>query len=389
MGRNSIILKNVGLGEKILEFLLIIAFLTTIGQAQTLKSSSLKSKYLFEPISIIDLEGTAFQGQFMGLDEDSLFILTPSGNHGFALSSLRRVKVSSSSAERTYTTMFSVVGAFLGQFLLEKPDWQADRFTQSGSYMTNILSGLAGSSVLGGLGFFVDLIFKDHTGDFTLFSDEEVNKMRKELLQGEESPLVNFYYSMTHVFASHQINSTYYNYSREDIVNFNTFRNFRVGVRLNNRLEVGGAIYSVAEPNIRTWANISAGYYNISINNKITGYYLTGSYFLHGSDPGSAVTLSPVAGIGIARINYELSQKKSSSYVYPPDYNAVYSTYEKTEFSYFGALELRFYPSRMSSIALVCDYVYVPGHASASLVKGESGKSFSNFSLGLSMGLHF
>ncbi len=367
--------------------ILMVLMMSFSSSAQDKNLNRIKSKYLFEPVLLVDLNSIIHRGQLTGITDDSIFVITESGMNGFAFSELARVKLTSNTQDRGFTTGLALIGAFLSQFILDRPENPADRFVETKSYLTNILAALTGFSVFGALGYGIDAIKPSSDVDLLMNDPKAEEKLRKELLEEEDKTKLHVHYQMSHVYSLTKPYSKY-SYSDADyILNFNTFRRARITYSISNRFEAGIAFGSAAEPNLKSWETIEKKAYTITTSNELIGFYLTGSYSFSLGEKESVVSLVPVVGVGFSLVDYSV-YKLPGYYVGKQPTGVEIGKYEKTEPSCFGALELRFQTAKNTSIALVADYIFVPGHAPESPISGESGKSFSTFSLGLSLGIH-
>lgn len=381
----------VNLIKKIIYLLLI---LSTVGIAQKEKEySEYKNKYAFDPVLIVDRQGVLSRALFLDLEGDSLRLLINSKVTMLSLSSIKFFKMDSQLRSRDNMLSFGIAGAFLSQLLLRKQDSQADRYIQSDGLWNHIVVGSLGAVAGGLIGLGLDRSGDEKDMEYDLDNPADVLKMRRDILQTTVEKKINFYYEISKVYSrtdpsARQASGNFYNY---DYVMLNVFRSIRLTYNINPRLETGITIYSVAEPNLRYQYNYQYNYATEEMDNKVYGYYATAFYDLLEFPRVYPVSLKAGIGAGFATIDYTVSGSMS---IYDPVKFTTVTTFEvnrleKTVISAFTALDLRYFPSPKISVALTGDYIYIPEKTLPSNLPGESGKSFGNFSLGLTLGLHF
>lgn len=373
-------------------FLLIIFSTVVIAQKEKDYSTN-KNKFAFDPVLIVDRQGVLSRALFLDLEGDSLKLLMNSKVTMIALSSIKFFKMDSQLRSRDNMLSFGIAGAFLAQLLLRKQDSQADRFIQSEGLWSHIVVGSLGAVAGGLIGLGFDRSDNEKDMEYDLDNPADVLKMKKDILQTTMEKKINFYYEISKVYSrtdpsARQASGNFYNY---DNVMLNVFRSIRLTYNINPRLETGITIYSVAEPNLRYQYNSQYNFATEEMDNKVYGYYATAFFDLLESPKEYPVSLKTGVGAGFATIDYTVSRSMS---IYDPVKFTTVTTFEvnrleKTVISAFAALDLRYFPSPKVSVALTGDYIYIPEKTLPSNLPGESGKSFGNFSLGLTLGLHF
>ncbi len=373
-------------------FLLIIFSTVVIAQKEK-DYSTYKNKFAFDPVLIVDRLGVLSRALFLDLEGDSLKLLMNSKVTMIALSSIKFFKMDSQLRSRDNMLSFGIAGAFLAQLLLRKQDSQADRFIQSEGLWSHIVVGSLGAVAGGLIGLGFDRSDNEKDMEYDLDNPADVLKMKKDILQTTMEKKINFYYEISKVYSrtdpsARQASGNFYNY---DNVMLNVFRSIRLTYNINPRLETGITIYSVAEPNLRYQYNSQYNFATEEMDNKVYGYYATAFFDLLESPKEYPVSLKTGVGAGFATIDYTVSRSMS---IYDPVKFTTVTTFEvnrleKTVISAFAALDLRYFPSPKVSVALTGDYIYIPEKTLPSNLPGESGKSFGNFSLGLTLGLHF
>ncbi|MBK7265553.1 MAG: hypothetical protein IPI12_04280 [Ignavibacteriales bacterium] len=257
-----------------------------------------------------------------------------------------------------------------------------------GVIVVGSLGAVAGGLI--GLGF--DRSGNEKEMEYDFDNPGDVLKFRKDILHTTNETRINFYYEISKVYSrtdptARQASGNFYDYNN---VMLNVFRSIRLTYSLNPSLETGITIYSVAEPNLRYQYNSQYNYSTEEMTNKVYGYYATAFY-----DPLKFPREYPVS---IKSGNWAVLQplttvSKSLSIMDPVNFTTVttfeFNRLEKTVVSAFAALELRYFPSSKVSMALTGDYVYIPEKTLPSNLPGEGERSFGNFSLGLTLGLHF
>ncbi len=372
---------------------LLFIFSTVVIAQKEKEYSEYKNKFAFDPVLIVDRQGVLSRALFLDLEGDSLRLLMNSKVTMLALSSIKFFKMDSQLRSRDNMLSFGIAGAFLSQLLLRKQDSQADRYIQSEGLWNHIVLGSFGAVAGGLIGLGLDRSGNEKEMEYDLDNPTEVLKMRRDILQTTVEKKINFYYEISKVYSrtdpsARQASGNFYNY---DNVMLNVFRSIRLTYNINPRLETGITIYSVAEPNLRYQYNSQYNYATEEMDNKVYGYYATAFYDLLEFPKEYPISLKTGVGTGFATIDYTVSS--SSTIVDPVNYTQTttfeVNRLEKTVISAFAALDLRYFPSPKVSVALTGDYIYIPEKTLPSNLPGESGKSFGNFSLGLTLGLHF
>ena len=374
--------------------LFFFGLLTLLIPAQEVKDySSYQNNFAFDPVIMVDRNGVLSRGLFLDLEGDSLKLLLNSKIQKVAISSIKLLKIDSKQTNRDNMLSLGIAGAFACQLLLKKPDWQSDRFIQSDGLWAHMLVGALGAVAGGLVGIGIDMANSDKELEYDLENPKDVQKMRHDILRASEETSLNFHYEIAKVYArsdpaQRQGTGNYYSY---DDITLNVFRSVRLTYDINEKIDAGVAIYSAAEPNLKYSYGSQNTYGNEEMSNRVYGYYATAFYNPFPDEPKKRIKVKAGAGAGFAAIDYTIARSKS---VYDPVKYTTTVTSEsaslnKTVFSGFLAVDLRAYPSSKVSIALTGDYIWIPEKTIPSNLPGESGKSFSNFSLGLSLGLHF
>jgi hypothetical protein len=377
--------------KKVLYLLILIS--TVIIAQKEKEYSEYKNKYAFDPVLIVDRQGVLSRALFLDLEGDSLRLLINSKVTMLALSSIKFFKMDSQVRSRDNLLSFGIAGAFFAQLLLRKQDTQADRFIQSEGLWNHIVVGSLGAVAGGLIGLGFDRSGNEKEMEYDLDNPGDVLKLRRDILYTTNETRINFYYEISKVYSrtdpsARQASGNYYNY---DNVMLNVFRSIRLTYNINPRFETGITIYSVAEPNLRYQSNSQYNYSTEEMTNKVYGYYATAFYDPLGFQKEYPVLVKAGIGAGFATIDYTISG--TTSVMDPVKFTTVttfeFNRLEKTVVSAFAALELRYLPSSKVSVALTGDYIYIPEKTLPSNLPGEGEKLFGNFSLGLTLGLHF
>lgn len=377
--------------KKVFYFLFMLS--TVIIAQKEKEYSEYKNKFAFDPVLIVDRHGVLVRGLFLELEGDSLKLLINSKVTMMALSSIKLFKLEAQIKSKHNMLGLGIAGAFFSQLLLRKQDDQADRFIQSDGIWTHFLVGSLGAIAGGLVGLGFDKSDNEKEMEYDFDNPSDILKMRRDLLKSSSDTKVNFYYEISKVYSrtdpsSRQTTGNFYNY---DNITLNVFRSIRLTYNFTSRVEAGIAVYSVAEPNLRYQSNSQYIYGTEEMSNKVYGYYLTAYYDLLGLPKEEPVTVKAGVGAGFASIDYTISKSLTI-------YDAVYGTFtttfelnrlEKTVGSAFAAVDVRFFPTPKVSLALTGDYIYIPENTIKSNLPDEGGKSFGNFSIGLTLGLHF
>lgn len=378
-------------------FKVIIVFLwlgSGIMNAQVtidLKSNN-KSPFAYEPVIVADIHGVVSKGIFIELQGDSITVLLDSRIETVALNSLKHLKIFSSRATRYNMLNLGIAGAFFAQLLLNKNDWQSDRYIQSDGLGQHILVGALGAVGGGLIGLGVDLAQSDKELEYNLQDPQDVRQLKDDINQVSDESKLNFYYQISSVYTrvdptSNHGQSGYYSSNK---VILNTFRSLKLTYDITDRVEAGLALYSAAEPNLRYWISKQYSYGERHMSNRVYGYYAMAYFDIPGGSGQNAFALKPGLGIGFVNLDYTVDWSNTS---YDPVTYESTSTrgsdnLNKTLLSGFLAIDARLYTLTGVSVALTADYVYIPEKTLPSDLAGEGGKSFSNFSLGLSLGIH-
>lgn len=378
-------------------FKVIIVFLwlgSGIMNAQVtidLKSNN-KSPFAYEPVIVADIQGVVSKGIFIELQGDSITMLLDSRIETVALNSLKHLKIFSSRETRYNMLNLGIAGAFFAQLLLNKNDWQSDRYIQSDGLGQHILVGALGAVGGGLIGLGVDLAQSDKELEYNLQDPQDVRQLKDDINQVSDESKLNFYYQISSVYTrvdptSNHGQSGYYSSNK---VILNTFRSLKLTYDITDRVEAGLALYSAAEPNLRYWISKQYSYGERHMSNRVYGYYAMAYFDIPGGSGQNAFALKPGLGIGFVNLDYTVDWSNTS---YDPVTYESTSTrgsdnLNKTLLSGFLAIDARLYTLTGVSVALTADYVYIPEKTLPSDLAGEGGKSFSNFSLGLSLGIH-
>ncbi len=351
-----------------------------------------KSPFAYDPVIVIDTQDNVWKGIFIELKGDSITILHDSRLETVAINSLKHLKIFSSRKSRNNMLNMGAGGAFFAQLLIAKRDWQSDRFVQADGLWSHILVGAVGSIAGGLIGLGVDLAQGEREMEYNLQDPQDVARMVKDINQVQNESKLNFYYEIAKVYArsdpaNSQIQGSYYEY---DKVTLNVFRSLKLTYDITDRIEAGLALYSAAEPNLKYSTYNQSNYGTEEMSNRVYGYYAMAYYDLFGRSGPSSFSMKPGVGIGFVNLDYTAH---SSVSVYDPitfTYKTTreLSTLSKTTFSGFLAIDLRFYTLTGVSVSVTGDYVFIPEKTPPSNLGSETGKSFSNFSLGLSLGIH-
>lgn len=372
---------------------LLIIFSTVITAQKEKEYSEYKNKFAFDPVLIVDRQGVMSRALFLDLEGDSLRLLINSKVTMLALSSIKFFKMDSQLRSRDNMVSFGLAGAFFAQLLLRKQDTQSDRFIQSEGLWSHIVVGSLGAVAGGLIGLGFDRSGNEKEMEYDFDNPGDVLKFRKDVLHTTNETRINFYYEISKVYSrtdptARQASGNFYDYNNAML---NVFRSIRLTYSLNPSLETGITIYSVAEPNLRYQYNSQYNYSTEEMTNKVYGYYATAFYDPFEFPREYPVSLKAGIGAGFATIDYTVS--KSLSIMDPVNFTTVttfeFNRLEKTVVSAFAALELRYFPSSKVSMALTGDYVYIPEKTLPSNLPDEGERSFGNFSLGLTLGLHF
>lgn len=355
---------------------------------------SYKNSFAFDPVIAMDMQGNVFRGIFLELNGDSLKILINSSVQSIGINSIKQLKISAERASTRNMINLAFAGAFGAQLLLNKKDWQSDKFIQSdGGIWPHLLVGVLGAIGGGLIGLGIDMANSEKELEFNLQDPQDVKRMRK-VIQGEpDRTMINFYYEISKVYSRVDPNSSLFIGSNNENQNvtLNVFRSLRLTANITEKIETGIAMYSAAEPNIRYSSYSPDVYSTEEMTNKVYGYYATAFYDLVGGSDGSTLSLKPGLEIGIANIDYTIRLNKSvyDNVNFKTIVSVESNTLTKTLLSGFIALDARFYPATGVSLAVTGDFVFIPGKTLSSNLTEETGKTFSNFSLGVSLGLHF
>lgn len=379
-------------------FKVIIVFLwlgSGIMNAQVtidLKSNN-KSPYAYDPVIVADIHGAVSKGIFIELQGDSITMLINSRIETVAINSLKRLKITGSHQTRHNMLNMGIAGAFLVQLLLNKNDGQSDRYIQSDGLGQYILVGVLDAVGGGLIGLGVDLAQSGKELEYDLQDPQDVQQLKNDINQVPEESKLNFYYQIASVYTrinpkTDQVQSGYYSYAK---VTLNTMRSFKLTYDIADRAEAGFALYSAAEPNLRYSFSKQYSYGDRRMSNRVYGYYAMAYFDILGRTDKNAFAMIPGLGIGFVNLDYTIDWSNTS---YDPVTYESTSTrgsdnLNKTLLSGFLAIDARLYTLTGVSVALTADYVYIPEKTLPSDLAGEGGKSFSNFSLGMSLGIHF
>lgn len=351
-----------------------------------------KSPFAYDPVIVVDIHDVVSKGIFIELQGDSITMLLNSRIETVAINSLKHLKIFSSHETRHNMFNMGIAGAFFVQLLLNKNDWQSDRYIRSDGLGQHILVGVLGAVGGGLIGLGVDLAQSDKELEYNLQYPQDVNKLKNDITGPPDEPKLNFYYEIASVYTrvdptSNQGQSGYYSDSK---VTLNTFRSLKLTYDVTDRVEAGFALYSAAEPNLRYSFSSQYSYGDRQMNNRVYGYYAMAYYDILGRPRQSAFALKPGLGIGFVNLDYSInwSNRSYDPVTYESTTTRGSSNLSKTLFSGFLAIDARLYTLTGVSVSFTADYVYIPEKTLPSELAGEGGKSFSNFSLGLSLGIH-
>jgi hypothetical protein len=354
-----------------------------------------KSPYLLDPVIVVEKTGNLSRGLFLEIANDSLKILSDSKQRLISLGDIKFVKIDAKVSNRQNTVGFALVGAFLGQIMLPRPDGQADRYVEDNGLWAHFLTGALGALAGGLVGYGVDISNSNDPLEFDLERYGEKERMKKVVLSQADESKIHFYYEMAKVFTRSDRNGlnsfSTYDYYR-NVSTINMFRSIKLTYSATDRIEAGLAIYSAAEPNFGyySYMNVTSSNTQYSMTNKVYSYFAMAAYDFFTPDPNRSISLKCGLGIGYAKIDYQL---RATETIY---INGIYTNtildrnINKTTFSGLASLECRIYPVDKVSLSLIGDYVYIPENTpSVAIPIDEGNKSFGNFSVGISLGIHF
>lgn len=352
-----------------------------------------KNSFALDQVIMIDINDNLYKGYFLELNGDSLKLFFNSSPQSVSLSSIKYLKIIPSRTTRNSTLNLGIAGALGAQLLMRKNEWQSDRFIQTDGLWSHILVGVLGALSGGLIGLGIDMVNSENVLEFYLQNPKDIERLQKVILQKSARNGPNLYYEISNVYS--RVDPSYRGiqgyYTNTENISLNVFRSLKLTFNVSERLEAGLAMYSAAEPNLKYTSNFQSGYVNEEMSNKVYGYYATAFYDLLGRSDGDAFSLKPGLGIGFANLDYTVTKIKT---VYDNINFKSTTKYEsnnlnRTLFSGFLAFDVRFFATQGVSIALTGDYVFIPERTISSDLPGENGRSFGNFSLGLSLGLHF
>lgn len=363
-----------------------------VNAQETIDLKNSTSPFAYDPVIVVDIHDVVSKGIFIELKGDSITMLLNSRIETVAINSIRHLKIFSSRVTRHNMINMGIASAFFVQLLLNKRDWQSDRYIQSEGLGQHLLVGVLGAVGGGLIGLGVDLAQSDKELEYNLQDPQDVKKLRDDITGPPDEPKLNFYYEIASVYTrvdptTKQGQSGYY--SDSDVI-LNTFRSLKLTYDITDRVEAGFALYSAAEPNLRYSFSRQYSYGDRQMNNRVYGYYAMAYYDILGRPGQNAFALKPGLGIGFVNLDYSINWSNSSydPVTYKSTTTRGSSNLSKTLFSGFLAIDARLYTLTGVSVSFTADYIYIPEKTLPSELAGEGGKSFSNFSLGFSLGIH-
>lgn len=352
-----------------------------------------KNSFALDQVIMIDINDNLYKGYFLELNGDSLKLFFNSSPQSVSLSSIKYLKIIPSRTTRNSTLNLGIAGAFGAQLLMRKNEWQSDRFIQTDGLWSHILVGVLGALSGGLIGLGIDMVNSENVLEFYLQNPKDIERLQKVILQKSARNGPNLYYEISNVYS--RVDPSYRGiqgyYTNTENISLNVFRSLKLTFNVSERLEAGLAMYSAAEPNLKYTSNFQSGYVNEEMSNKVYGYYATAFYDLLGRSDGDAFSLKPGLGIGFANLDYTVTKIKTvyDNINFKSTTTNESNNLNRTLFSGFLAFDVRFFATQGVSIALSGDYVFIPERTISSDLPGENGRSLGNFSLGLSLGLHF
>lgn len=339
------------------------------------------SSYQYDPVELLDLNDRALSGYFLKIEGDSMHLWMNEKDTALALADLKIVTFPKKPSQGKGALKGAITGALISLLFNYKYRITAGSFiNQWDNYGTALLATSLASGAGALLGYLSDLIKGDKSERYTLRGPGDIEKMRKELMSPVFPFRLNLYIHPAHVFSAFDHGGFHTKMRPDPTRNLNFARSVTLTGSISERVEIGLSYKDASEPNITYTAQSGGVNLDYKIDDIITGLYITGSYDLLPPGGTNRFSLSPVAGIGLVKIDYSVNAGML---------NTTIETINKYELSLFGAIEFRYNPFSSLSLGVLMDYIYIPGRAPASVVFNESERPFSNYSLGMSFGFHF
>ncbi|MFC2085288.1 hypothetical protein ACFLS9_09540 [Bacteroidota bacterium] len=353
-----------------------------------------KTDLFYNRVVAVENTGNIAIGLLIGLKADTLVLVQNNIRLNLPLKEMVSISIENEGNYTKGLVVGSIIGMYLGNIIFFHIDREPTAYIANFDVLSVVLANLLSVFVGGSAGYFIDMGMEEEEVVFNFDVkgaewSEEYKRLRRFLFDEASKKDFHLFLQASKVFTrlSELEDKTQSGYAEfyNGLSNFNMLRRIQLTYSFTNNMEAGTAICWLGEPFYRWYYDHNGNSYSGFEEYEGVGYYGVISYKPLADILPSNLDWRINAALGLADINYKYMNE---IYEYE-ETNGISKTIDKNLLSAYISTQFDILLYDGFSMGLLVDYIYVDEKMPEIPEFGLDSRELGNFSIGISIGIHF